>query len=338
MLGTRLRKARVYWLDWLDWVIEMSEHDKGLAFGIAAVLIWTGFILVSRMGGISELSAYDVIAIRYVTCASLVLPFWLFRYRFNLLSFRLFTTSLVGGLAYALFTFNGFQLAPASHAAVLLPGLMPFFIILLSVLLKAETIAPGRWLGVLLITFGVATLFALQLKPGGLFLIGDLYLVGGAFCWGLFSVLIKRWQISPWQVTVSLALFTCVAYLPVYIFFLPKKLSFGLWQDIAIQSFYQGFMATIVQMIFYVRAVQALGASTMGALMAIVPVLSGVAAIFIFDEDANVLIFMSFLMTSIGAMYAGGMSLRFKLVGQGVKSAMVGTGIVRKFSNIKGVK
>ena len=89
------------------------KDSAGYFYGLAAVFIWTGFILVSRMGGISELSAYDVIAVRYITCAGILLPIWLFVYPFRLFKPKLIMTALVGGLAYALFTFKGFQLAPS---------------------------------------------------------------------------------------------------------------------------------------------------------------------------------------------------------------------------------
>ena len=71
-----------------------------------------------------------------------------------------------------------------------------------------------------------------------------------------------------------------------------------------LQAFYQGIMATIVQMIFYVRAVQILGASTMGTLMATVPVLSGVAAIFLFDELVTSALAAGLALVSMGAWLA----------------------------------
>ena len=47
---------------------------QGYAFATVAVLIWSGFILVSRFGGIGPLLPADVIAIRYATCSLLYGP------------------------------------------------------------------------------------------------------------------------------------------------------------------------------------------------------------------------------------------------------------------------
>ncbi|MBL4866505.1 MAG: DMT family transporter [Pseudomonadales bacterium] len=282
----------------------MTQMRKGYLAALIAVLIWSGFIIVSRMGGVSGLSAYDVMAIRYFTCASVLLPIWGFKYRFNMFKARFIVVSLIGGLAYALCTFRGFQLSSASHASLLLPGLIPLFIIVLSAVINREAQTKLKWLGIGAITLGVAALFSQQLSVVQGVSEGDLWFVAGSFCWALFSILIKRWGITPWQATVSLAVITCTLYLPVYVLWLPKTLSNALWSDIFLQVFYQGFLATIIQMIFYVKAVQYIGPSSMGAMMAIVPVLSGVSAILIFDEPATPTLLISLTLVSLGAWIA----------------------------------
>jgi len=224
----------------------MNNMQKGYCYALTAAVIWTGFILISRLGGIIELGAFDVTAIRYITCSAIVLPIWWFKFRFNLLNIKLIPCGLIGGLAYALCIFQGFQLVGASHAAVLLPGLMPLFIMVLAFLINGEYSSVEKWLGIVVITLGIFTLFWPMLSNSQGLSIGHLYLVAGALCWAVFSVLIKGWEISPWQAKVSLAVITCVLYLPFYIAFLPKKLSMAILPDIALQAFYQGFMATIV--------------------------------------------------------------------------------------------
>jgi drug/metabolite transporter (DMT)-like permease len=186
----------------------------------------------------------------------------------------------------------------------LLPGLIPFFVIILGALINRETVSKTRSLGLSSICLGIALLFFLQHATGDKNNSGDLWFIGGAFCWGLFSILIKRWNISPWQATVSLSVFTCALYLPVYLLWLPSALSLEIWPDIVLQSVYQGVLATIIQMYLYVKAVQMLGAATMGSLMAIVPVVSGTAALFLFNEDASVGFFSGLLFVSVGVWFS----------------------------------
>lgn len=281
----------------------MTSTQIGYLCALSAALIWSGFILVSRMGGLSELTTYDIIAIRYVTCTVLVLPIWWIKFRFRSFDKRLIAASIIGGLIYAFFAFQGFSNAPASHAAILLAGLMPFFIIILSYFLNRERPSFQKWLGVGFITLGISVLF-LPLLNNGALNEGHLYFVAAAICWSLFSVLIKRWNISPWEVTISLAVVTCVIYMPFYWLLAPKKISIELWQPIAIQAFYQGFLATIVQVVFYVKAVQNIGPSSMGSMMAIVPLISGISAVFIFNETASTSLVVGLMLVSLGAWFA----------------------------------
>lgn len=280
----------------------MITRNNGYVFAIAAATIWSGFILVSRMGGISTLNGYDVIAIRYATCALIVLPLWWYKWRFVLFTRKLWLCSAVGGLGYALCTFHGFQQVGAAQAAILLPGSMPLLILLCAVLLSGERPPLQKWLGIALITFGIGTLLWPLLQAGGQLTQGHWLLLGGALCWALFSVLVKRWEVSPWQATVSLAILTCIVYLPMYLAFAPKAVAATPWRDIALQAFYQGFMATIVQMIFYVRAVQQIGPSSMGAVMAIVPLISGIAAIYLFGEAATTALYSALILVSAGSL------------------------------------
>lgn len=291
---------------------QAREKRLGYASGITAVLIWTGFILASRQGGISALSANDVIAIRYVTCAVILLPFWLFKFRFSLRNWRLWVIGLVGGLAYALCAFRGFQLAPASHAAVLLPGALPVLTLLLAALVNREAHPYPKWLGVGLMTLGIMSLawaeMAMNSQPGP----GHFWFLSAAFFWALFSVLVKRWHITPWQATVSLAMVTSVFYLPVYLLWLPKSIALASWQDIGLQAVYQGILATIIQMLCYITAVRYIGPAAMGSLMALVPITAGLLAIWVFDEALTTWLVLAIALVSIGSWVAQQNSLRRK--------------------------
>ena len=275
-------------------------HRRGYLFALGAVFIWTGFIVVSRLGGISQLNPNDVIAIRYATCASLLLPVWWFKFRFNILNPKIICSSLVGGIAYASCAFRGFELAPASHAAVLLPGLMPLFITLLSRFMFKDQVKRSNWIGVGVITLGV---FALLGQNHSLNAIGagQLWLIFAAFFWALFSVLVKHWKISPWEATISLALVTAAIYLPIYLVALPSNISLLLWKDILTQAFYQGFLATIIQMLLYVRAVHIIGPTSMGTMMASVPILASISAIIFLKEPSSIFLATGVVLVSIGS-------------------------------------
>jgi len=299
-------------------IIANNHTLRGHLFAITAVLIWSGFILVSRQGGLSALTAYDVIAIRYLTCAAVLAPIWFWLKPFKLLQPKLVISSLIGALLYALFAFNGFQTTPASHTAILLPGLLPVLVAVFSAGLLKERLQWKRLTGIAVISFGIALLFFQQVTSNQLTL-GHAWVIMAGVFWALYSVLLTRWKINPWQATASLAIITCVIYLPVYILFLPKTIGpdtfiqllngthiaqSELATEILRQAIYQGILATIIQMLCYVQAVKLIGPSNMGSMMAIVPIIAGLGAVVIFDEAFNSVLLITLILVSLGVWLA----------------------------------
>jgi drug/metabolite transporter (DMT)-like permease len=162
----------------------------------------------------------------------------------------------------------------------------------------------SKWIGIAVITLGVAILFWQEFSVNGEFSLGHLTMFAAALCWALFSVLLNRWQVSPWQATVSLSVITFLIYMPIYILWLPKNISLNLWQDILLQSVYQGVLAATIQVMLYSRAIQLIGAAGMGSMMAIVPILGGIGALFVFDELLTTPLLFAMILVSIGVWLA----------------------------------
>jgi drug/metabolite transporter (DMT)-like permease len=279
-----------------------DEKIIGVFCALLAVLIWSGFILVSRVGGMSVLTPYDVIAIRYATCAVLLFPVWLIFYRFNLFRFEFIMSALIGGLAYAIFAFKGFELSSALHGGILLPGLIPVFVSVISLVLIKAKLGRNKSIGLWMIIIAIVILFYSEIFKSKNIPMGDIYFIISAFFWALYSVLINIWHITPWQATCSLAFITCIAYLPVYLVALPKNIIHASFSDIGLQVFYQGFLASIVQMLLYVKAVKIIGAQGMGSFMALVPVVSGAFAVMFLDESATWYLWGAMLLVTIGVL------------------------------------
>ena len=83
---------------------------------------------------------------------------------------------------------------------------------------------------------------------------------------------------------MSVVMLTAFVYLPIYLIALPKHLASAPWSDIATQAVYQGVIATVIQMLLYVRTIALIGPTRLGLLMALVPGLAGIAAVPLFDE------------------------------------------------------
>ncbi|MFD1733124.1 EamA family transporter [Deinococcus malanensis] len=91
------------------------------------MLIWSGFILVSRLGAQGTLSAFDVAALRFGVSGLVMLPYLLRHGAGGLTLPQVAALGVSAGLGYAMLAYSGFQLAPAAHAAVFMPGMLPFF-------------------------------------------------------------------------------------------------------------------------------------------------------------------------------------------------------------------
>jgi hypothetical protein len=48
---------------------------RGSVYGVAAVIIWAGFIVVARLGIRTSLTPWDIAAIRFTVSGSLLLPY-----------------------------------------------------------------------------------------------------------------------------------------------------------------------------------------------------------------------------------------------------------------------
>lgn len=261
-----------------------SRFAQGYLFAALTVAIWSGFALVSRIGGTSVLTGLDITALRFGTAAVLLLPALSMRGGVGLPAGRLAALALFGGLGYSLLVYSGFAYAPAVHGAILLSGLLPFEVAAFAWLLLDERPSARRWLGLGIIAAGVACLGTDVLRGDAETWRGDLLILGASLCWALYTVLARRWTVAPWDATIGVALLAALVYLPIYVFFLPKQLAAAPWSLIAGQAVYQGIIVVIVAMILYMKAAERMGPTRLGTFMALVPAISGLAAVPLLGE------------------------------------------------------
>ena len=286
----------------------MPENSLARGYGLAGliIVIWTGFMLVSRLGGTGSLTPFDVTAIRMATAGVIVLPLWLRSGRPFLLAPKVVALTVTGALGYTLLTFSGFRLAPTAHAGILLPGIQPFAMAFCAWAIMGERPSLQRWIGIGIIALGAGTLGYGVFQDGLATWSGDLMFVGASFCWAVYTVLTRRWKISPWEVTINVAMLAALVYLPVYLLALPSTIAHAGLGEIALQAAYQGALAAVIQMVIYMRAVELLGPSRMGVLVALVPPLAAAAAVPVLGEPITPIIIASLALVSLGVFIGNG--------------------------------
>jgi drug/metabolite transporter (DMT)-like permease len=281
-----------------------STVRSGYGSAAAVVLLWAGFVIVGRIGGKSALSGYDVTAIRFATASIVLAPVALRMRRAELLSVRMLALALTGGLFYSLLVYWGFKHAPATHAAILLPGLLPLNAALIAWLLTGEAIPRGRWLGLAGILAGLV-LMGLHNHMSGVgrdVLLGDVLLAGSSVMYALYSVLARKWRIGPLPAATGLSLGTAAIYLPIYVVFLPHRIGAASATDIGMQALYQGVLASVIAALLYLRAMQSLGPSRVGAMMGFTPVVSSILAVVLLSEPMTGYLALGLVLVCGGAI------------------------------------
>jgi drug/metabolite transporter (DMT)-like permease len=285
----------------------MSEPHSSRAGLIAAfftICIWTGFILVSRYGGKGVLTGWDVTALRFGVGALIAL---IFLPRVTLPPYKVILLfSMFGGIGYSVVVYAGFRMAPAAHAAVLLPGALPFATAVIAWLWLQQKPSPSQRIALMLVFIGITLTAADTFSHGahltGTQMLGDLLFLCGSSSWAVFTLLLRRYPMEPLTAAVTTTLGSAIFYLPVWWLFLPSTLNQAPLAEITIQAAYQGVLVVFVAMMLYTFAARRLGAQTVTLLMAIVPGVSALAAVPVLGEPLSLLTLAGLGAVTMGAV------------------------------------
>lgn len=278
----------------------------GPVAAVVTVLIWSSFIVIARQSAQHGLTALDMALARIVGASLVLLPlgWWLARRKPATASFGGLsplparTTVLVGffgGLLYALLAYAGFFYAPATHAAVLMPGSLPLWTALLAAVVLREHLSPARLTGLALIVFGdlmVGGVSLLQAFDGGQVWRGDMLFMTAACCWATYSVLARKFALDPVRATVAITVFAFLAYVPAYLVAGATGLvTSGLGEVPArewiFQAAFQGVGSVVVAGMTFTQMIRHYGPVRSTMITALVPALSALGAVWLLDEPLH---------------------------------------------------
>lgn len=281
-----------------------AQARSGWWFVLATLAIWIGFILVSRAGGRGVLTGWDVAALRFGTGGLIALAFLPRASLPPLRTTLLF--SLFGGVFYACCVYTGFRLAPAAHAAILLPGALPFSTAFIAWTWLGQKPNGGQRRALLWVFAGILLTAADTLAHGpqltGRQIAGDLLFLCGSSSWATFTLLLRRHPVPPLTATVATAIGAAALYLPVWWLFLPSTLRVAPLDEILMQAIYQGVLVVFIAMLLYAQAVRHLGAQTVALSMAVVPGVAALAAVPLLGEPLSLLALTGLAAVTGGAL------------------------------------
>jgi drug/metabolite transporter (DMT)-like permease len=286
----------------------MSPRLAGYAAAAVTIAIWTCFIVIARASAQRTLGPFDLALARIVGASLVLIPWgwWLVRqgggrqprslFGLSPLSLRLTAlTGSFGGLGYALLVYSGFFYAPATHAAVLLPGSLPLWTTLLAALLLHDRITPARAVGLVLILAGdllVGGASLLRAFDGGEVWKGDLLFMGAALCWAVYTVLARRHGIDPVKSTIAITVFAFCTYVPAYALLtasdlLPSRLSRAAPSEVVFHMLFQGLGSVVISGMTFMKMIQYFGPVRSTMMTAVVPGLSALGAVLLLDEPLH---------------------------------------------------
>ncbi|WP_428424666.1 DMT family transporter [Methylibium sp.] len=273
----------------------------GILCGIAVILLFSGFTLVSRLGLASSLKLMDIAALRFAIGGLLMLPV-LLRYGLAAVRWRdALALAFTGGLGFALCAYAGFRLAPASHGAVLLHGTLPLFTFALAWQSASTTVTGRRACGVAAIFLGILamawdTLAASTTRQW----LGDGCLLLASLSWSTYGLLARRQGLMPAHAASIVAVLSMTSFLPVYLMWPGKAILIAPWTELLLQGLFQGVLIGAVSIFVYSRAVASLGAVETALFTAAVPGVTTAAAYFLLQEVPSVIALIGVVAVTLG--------------------------------------
>ncbi|HWA49455.1 MAG TPA: DMT family transporter [Dongiaceae bacterium] len=286
---------------------------RGSGWALLAVAIWSGWMVVTRVAVTSTLSAEDLAALRFSSAGLLLLPvIWRRGFALDRLGWKgLALVALCAGVPYVLLASHGLALARAAEAGVLIPGTIPLFVGLLSLLVLRERLGRVPLIGLGLIVAGVAILTGPALvAAAGWQLFGYGICLFSALVWAVYTIAARRVALDAVHMTAIITVASAVWFLPLYLL-LPQQ---GIWQadaqTLVVQAIYQGPLTGIVALLAYNRSIPLLGAARASAFTALLPLTTLLLAIPVLGEWPSLADAAGALLAAVGVLLATGVVRR----------------------------
>ena len=188
----------------------MNKTIIGLLCGLGAASIWGGMYVVSKVV-LDIIPPFSLVTIRLLLGAVTLTIVLLFKGFPSISRKQVLQVLGVGFVGYGIslsLQFLGTKLSTAANGS-LVTSATPAFVLLFAWLLLGEKITSRRLLALFLATLGVVAVIdprSARLNPD-LFL-GNLFLIGAAITWALYSVLVRKVTQS-----TDILLFSMIAFL-----------------------------------------------------------------------------------------------------------------------------
>lgn len=295
--------------------------QKGAAFGLGAMtitlLIWASFFISLRSSHQSALAIGDIALFRFLPAA--LLFGWLSRHSlaqiWNVPKRYLFAIGFGAGLPFLLLAANGLKLAPVSHGASLIPGILPLFVSGIAFLIYKESISAMRRAGIVLIFLGIVFFLFHSLTHSTIHILqGQLLLVAASVSWAWFTIGMRVSGLNAVQGGAVLSISALIMLMVGFALgWLDSNISSAPLDELGFHFLIQGIAVGIAANYSYAFAISKLGAEASAALGSLTPVIASLLAFFAFNEQLTLNTGFAIGLIVIGAVMASEViKLRFR--------------------------
>ena len=163
-----------------------ARYLAGAGFGLGAVSIWAGWLVIARLGLRTSLTPWDIVALRFGVAGLLLLPFLMRRgLAIDRLGWGGLTALVVGGGAPMVLPANaGLMYAPAAHAGALYSGMVPVLVSLFAAAYLREPFTSMKQVSCALILTGAFEIvFNKGIVFGSVQTTGHILFLAAGFAW-----------------------------------------------------------------------------------------------------------------------------------------------------------
>jgi drug/metabolite transporter (DMT)-like permease len=287
----------------LETPTDASKPVLGLAAAIAVVFIWSGWLIVTKVGAQSTLTIFDIAALRFGLSGLISLPIVIyFKPWKGMPMHRIAVLAALAGVPYVLLSYAAFTFAPAAYGGVFMNGVLPAMTLALGWFWLRERPRQLQLAGAALIIAGaiLAAIDAREASASGAW-IGALLFVVAAFMFSIYMILNRRWQVTALQVLLSLSVVSGFLYVPIWYLFLPSALAETATSQILLQGAYQ-VLPNLVGLNLLALAVRNVGAPATAAIMSAVPSLGAILGLVLLGEMLGATTWVGIVVLSMGIL------------------------------------
>ena len=281
-----------------------SSQVSGFVAAWCIVLVWSFWLIVSRVANESGLTIYDLAAFRYGLAALIAVPLCVYYkpWRTMRLS-QIIVLSFILGPVYILIVFSGFLYAPAAHGGIFMNGMLPLISILFAVVLtRVMPSLRQMFAAVLILGSAIALAWNTTVSGSANAWIGDLLFLVGAVFFSIYMILSERWKLGAMQIIFCGTIVNAGLYLPLWFFWLPSGLAEAPMGPLMLQAIYQGFVPNLIGLLFIAHASRTIGNGNTSFILAAVPGGGAILGALILNEHLGVLSVLALVSLTIGLL------------------------------------